>query len=289
MSRNAYSRAGRRRPLSAARSKYGRRRCSTVMPRRRSVWARPFAPEGPVRKVERRSSSRSRPGADNAPHSATSTRTVTPPMTTARSPRRMEPEPRRLRVEALPSLGIARHAAEHVVIQARDQGCELGPACGVEPSLHGVFRRGLRRVESQQVPTVEGGHGGGGTLGQGFSESSAGAEALRLPQMPRGAPRGSRFGGRRDDGLTRSERAPHNPGHVSEYGEQQERQGGEEQIVARGRRDPQGLEPLEEPVPRFGQAVPGATGLGPAALSKLEDDPQLIATGVALGLRGTDA
>src|SRR5205823_95214 len=165
----------------------------------------------------------------------------------------------------------------------------LGPACGVEPSLHGVFRRGLRRVESQQVPTVEVEHGGEETMGQGFSESSAGAEALRLPQMPRGAPRGSRFGGRRDDGLTRSERAPHNPGHVSENGEQQERQGGEEQIVARGRRDPQGLEPLEEPVPLLGQPEPGAAGLAPPVLSSLEHGPQRSAQRVRLDPLRNDA
>src|SRR5437870_13397986 len=134
MSRNAYSRSRRPRLLSVAMSKYGGRRCCTFTPRRRSAWARPFAPEGPARYVQRRRSSRSLTGADKAPQSATSTRMPTPAMTTARSPRRMEPELPGLRVEGVPRLGIARHAAEHVVIQARDQGRELGAARCVERS-----------------------------------------------------------------------------------------------------------------------------------------------------------
>src|SRR3989449_10644428 len=55
--------------------------------------------------------------------------------------------------DALPI--FARHAAEHVVIQGRDQGRELGAARCVEPRLRGVFRRGLRRVELHHSLAVE--------------------------------------------------------------------------------------------------------------------------------------
>src|SRR3989449_8359511 len=71
--------------------------------------------------------------------------------------------------DALPI--FARHAAEHVVIQARDQGRELGAARCVEPRLRGVFRRGLRRVELHHSLAVEVQHGGEETMRQRFSES----------------------------------------------------------------------------------------------------------------------
>src|SRR2546428_13518796 len=93
---------------------------------------------------------------------------LTPAMTTARSPRRMEPELPGLLVEGEPRLGIARHAAEHVVIQARDQGRELGAARCVEPRLRGVFRRGLRRGELHHSLTVEVPHAGAATMPRRF-------------------------------------------------------------------------------------------------------------------------
>src|SRR5207244_12563237 len=95
--------------------------------------------------------------------------------------------------------------------------------------------------------------------------------------------------GRGAERVARSWPAPPNPAAVSEKGEQQERQGGEEQIVARGRRDPQGLEPLEEPVPLLGQPEPGAAGLAPPVLSSLEHGPQRSAQRVRLDLLRNDA
>src|SRR2546426_3201873 len=141
---------------------------------------------------------------------------LTPAMTTARSPRRMEPELPGLRVEGVPRLGIARQAAKPVVIQARDEGRELGAARCVEPRLRGVFRRGLRRVELEHSLAVEVEHGGEETVRQRFSESPDGTEAARLRQMPGGALRGSCVWSRHAHGLARPERAPRSEEHTSE-------------------------------------------------------------------------